>query len=97
MVACGQMETDTVPHWSEYLQQLSGVSKKRYKEKVLLSGLKKDPYCTDLDWEKNPEILPKLALSDVMVYMISTPSPHTGEAVKVLNEEFLVQLFIVIL
>ena len=71
-------------HWSEYLQQLSSVAKHRYKEKVLLAGLKTDPYCIEeCDWEKSPELLPALSWSDVMVYMISTPSPYTGEAVKV--------------
>ena len=70
--------------WSEYLQQLSPVAKHRYKKKVSLSGLKTDPYCIkDLEWEKSPELLPEISWSDVMIYMISTPSPYTGEAVKV--------------
>ena len=61
--------------WREYLQQLSSVAKHRYKEKVSLAGLKTDPYCIKL--------LPEISWSDVMIYMISTPSPYTGEAVKV--------------
>ena len=70
--------------WSEYILQLSAVGKERYKEKVVLGGLRTDPYCiNDLEWEKSPEFLPEMRWSDVMVYMIETPSPYTGEAVKV--------------
>ena len=70
--------------WSGYLQQLSSVAKLRYKEKVFKTGLKVDPYSiSSSEWDKSPELLPAMSWSDVTVYMISTPSPYTGEALKV--------------
>uniref|UniRef100_A0A1X7VNI4 Uncharacterized protein n=1 Tax=Amphimedon queenslandica TaxID=400682 RepID=A0A1X7VNI4_AMPQE len=69
--------------WSGYLQQLSSVARLRYKEKVSKTGLKVDPYSIkNSEWEKSPELLPAISWSDVTVYMISTPSPYTGEALK---------------
>ena len=49
------------------------------------SCLKTDPYyINNSEWEwKSPELLPTVSWSDVMIFMVSTPSPHTREAVKV--------------
>ena len=53
-------------------------------EKVSKVGLKTDPYCiNNSEWEKSPELLPTVSCSDVMIFMVSTPSPHIREAVKV--------------
>ena len=69
---------------SEYVSGFSKIARQRYVEKVLLSGLKTDPYClVGNEWHKNPEKLPEVSWSDVFTYMISTPSPYTKEAVKV--------------
>ena len=69
---------------SDYVKNLSVTSRKRYVEKVVLAGIRKDPYClVEKEWEKNPADLPSLAWSDIMIYMISTPSPYTKEAIKV--------------
>ncbi len=69
---------------SEYVAQLSAVSRQRYEEKLKNVGLFDDPYCLENSaWEKNPEDLPLLSFSDVMMYMVSTPSPYTKESIKV--------------
>ena len=34
---------------------------------------------------KDPAVIPQIANSHLMVYMTSTPSPHTKEAIKVMN------------
>ena len=68
---------------SEYLKELSAISKQRYVEKVTLAGLNTNPYCLqDGEWKKNPERLTSLTWSDVMIYMVATPSPYTKESVK---------------
>ena len=35
-------------------------------------------------WSRNPEVLPKVQWSDVLLYMISTSSPYTKKAIKVM-------------
>ena len=67
---------------SEYLCSLSDEAKKRYASKVVGTGLSVDPYVID-NWTQDPGTLPSLAWSDVMLYMVSTPSPYTKEAIKV--------------
>ena len=34
-------------------------------------------------WSQNPEDIPKVHWSDVVLYVVSTPSPYTKEAIKV--------------
>ena len=58
------------------------VSKTRYETKVLASGLKVDLYSITT-WVVNSEEFPKVNLSDMVMYMISTPSPYTREEIKV--------------
>ena len=66
---------------SEYLEE----AKQRYESKVAGTGLSVDPYVIDdHDWTQEPETVPRLAWSDVMLYMVSTPSPFTKEALKVI-------------
>lgn len=70
--------------YSEYVGSLSGASRSRYEGKVLSAGLKTDPYAiSDSNWSNEPELIPKISWSDVMLYMVSTPSPYTKEAIKV--------------
>ena len=42
---------------SQYLRDLSSVSRERYKEKVASTGLKDDPYAIK-DWKENPDVFP---------------------------------------
>ena len=43
---------------------------------MLQAGLQQDPYCICDRWEKSPVLLPAIALSDVMLYiMVAKPSP----------------------
>lgn len=67
---------------SEYLLGLSTEAKQRYECKVVAAGLTEDPYVIE-SWTRDPEKLPRLARSDVVIYMVSTPSPHTKEVMKV--------------
>lgn len=67
---------------SEYLVKLSSEAKKRYESKVVSAGINVDPYAID-KWSQNPEDIPKVQWSDVVLYMVSTPSPYTKEAIKV--------------
>ena len=49
-----------------------GMSIKSY----LASGLSTDPYVIeDCYWTEAPETVPDMQLSDMIVYMIATPSP----------------------
>ena len=41
-----------------------------------------DPYLID-NWTRDPETIPQLTWSDAMLYMVSTPSPYTKEAIRV--------------
>ncbi len=69
---------------SEYFSTLSTESKVRYQSKIFATGLTVDPYTIeDAEWTREPETIPQLLWSDLMLYMVSTPSPHTKEAIKV--------------
>ena len=67
---------------SEYLLSLSVEAKQRYESKITGTGLDVDPYVID-ELTQAPENIPRMAWSDVCLYMVSTPSPYTKEAVKV--------------
>ena len=67
---------------SEYLCSLSVEARRQYESKVTGTGLSLDPYVIE-EWSQDSENIPLLAWSDVCLYMISTPSPYTKEAVKV--------------
>ena len=70
---------------SEYYTTLSVEGKKRYETKLLVSGLDRDPYAIEeSEWTRELQTIPYITWSDIMVYMLSTPSPHTTEAIKVL-------------
>ena len=79
MYACGM----ALARKSEYLCSLSEEARQRYENKVAGTGLSVDPYVIE-EWTQDPETVPRLAWSDVMLYMVSTPSPFTKEALKVL-------------
>jgi hypothetical protein len=66
---------------SEYFTSLSNTSKQQYELKITSTGLKVDPYIIE-NWTRQPEIVPKLDYSDLLLYMTCTPSPHTKEAIK---------------
>ena len=74
-------------HKSEYLCDQSAEAKERYKNKVICTGLSIDPYAIEeSEWSQDPAVIPaSLTWSDVCLYMTSTPSPYTKEAVKVCN------------
>ena len=66
---------------SEYFTHLTDNSKDRYESKILACGLKVDPYAIE-NWTESPEFSPPVDWSDMMLYMVSTPSPHTRESIK---------------
>lgn len=67
---------------SEYFVNLSTEAKLRYEAKVTNAGLTEDPYSIK-NWTENPESIPEVQWSDMMLYMVSTPSPYTREEIKV--------------
>ena len=78
MAAEGQRsgERMALSRMSEYFSNLTAGARKRYEVKVTSTGLSIDPYCIDeSEWSREPEIVPELCRSDVMLYMVSTPSP----------------------
>ena len=61
---------------SEYILSLDVQSRKRYESKLMSTGLCKDPYALKADaWCREPDKLPNIAWSDVIMYMVCTPSP----------------------
>ena len=69
---------------SKYAEDLPGAAKARYLEKLSISHLKKDPYYLhDGDLDASPSNIPNVKWSDFFVYIMSTPSQHTGEEIKV--------------
>ena len=69
---------------SEYFANLSADAQGRYECKVVSSGLSTDPYAIDdCYWTEAPEIAPDVQWSDMMLYIIATPSPYTREAIEV--------------
>ena len=69
---------------SEYMLGLSVEARKRYETKLISSGLQSDPYAIpEPEWSRVPDSLPNFTWSDVMIYMLTTPSPYTKEAIKV--------------
>ena len=70
--------------FSQYFRDLSTAAKERYEEKVTSTGLKHDSYVIE-DWFENPAFLPDVQWNDLVVYMTTTPSQFTREAIKVWN------------
>ena len=69
---------------SEYFANLAVDSQRRYESKVISSGLNIDPYAIDdSQWTEAPAAVPAVQWSDMMIYMIATPSPYTREEIKV--------------
>ena len=80
------MARDT--EWSESRNTLLAsplnLREDNYESKVISSGLRTDPYAIDdRHWTETPEIVPDVQWSDMMLYMIATPSPYTREEIKV--------------
>ena len=73
---------NTTERKSNYFLNLSSQAKERYEAKVVSDGLKIDPYAIE-DWNEAPEEVPDVRWSDIMMYMVSTPSPYTREEIKV--------------
>ena len=67
---------------SEYLLSLSAEEKQRYENKLKGTGLAVDSYVID-EWTQDPANFARISWSDVCLYMVSTPSPNTKEAVMV--------------
>ena len=75
---------------SEYFSTLPADTRHRYECKILTAGLSVDPYTIeDSQWSREPESIPQLSWSDVVLYMVSTPSPHTKESIKVCTNIFM--------
>ena len=56
--------------------ELSLESQLRYQSKVVCAGLNDDPYAVEEShWTDNPDSIPTVNWSDVVLYMVSTPSP----------------------
>ena len=72
---------------SGYLTKLSSVAKKRYESKVVSTDLNTDPHVIE-EWSQNLEYLTKLQWNNVVLYMVSTPSLYTKEAIKVRKSDF---------
>ena len=69
---------------SEHFLGLSAESQARYTTKVTNAGLERDPYAIPSEcWVAEPEKVPKVAWSDMFMFMIKTPSPYTREELKV--------------
>ena len=69
---------------SPYFRSLSVESQKRYEEQIVTAGLKTDPYTMEAQlWTEEPEVIPDVNWSDMMLYMINTSSPYTKEEMKV--------------
>ena len=61
---------------SSRVSGLSRESQARYRTKVIAAGLLVDPYKID-EWTASPDEIPDVKSSDMIIYMISTPSPTT--------------------
>ena len=71
---------------SAYARTLNGTSKSRYQEKLAVCQLTIDPYDLDVkSLDADPPVIPHVQWSDLYVYMISTPSQHTKEEIRVSN------------
>ena len=69
---------------SQYYLELSHESQLRYQSKVVCAGLNDDPYAVEESlWTDDPDSIPTVNWSDVVLYMVSTPSPYTREELKV--------------
>jgi len=69
--------------YSAYYRDLSAEAKERYVQKVAVSGLNRDPYAIESGWIDDPASAPNVQWSDLVIYMAKTPSPSTGESIKV--------------
>ena len=67
---------------SEYFLKLSNESRQRHEAKVTSAGLTIDPYSIS-NWEEEPTTIPNVKWSDMVLYMVSMPSPYTREEIKV--------------
>ena len=70
---------------SQYLRDLSTVSRERYKEKVASTGLKMIPTLLKIGRKIQTffQMFNGAAPRDLVVYMTATPSQFTREAIKV--------------
>ena len=69
---------------SEYWLSLPADTRERYQCRVSSTGLRFDPYAIEFgEWTETPEIIPAEQWSDIMLYMVCTPSPYTREEIKV--------------
>ena len=68
---------------SSYYNQLDQEGKARYKQKLDLVELNKDPYlvCPG-SWSTDRALWPSVEFPDICVYLINLPSPYTKEVLK---------------
>ena len=68
---------------SSYYDQLDQEGKARYKQKLALVELNKDPYLLCLgSWSTDRALWPSVEFPDICVYLNNSLSPYTKEALK---------------
>ena len=75
----------TVPiSLSKCSEELGKQSKQRYTKMIAFDLNKKKTYLLEKEYrESNPVVIPNVEWSDLYLYMISTPSQHTREEIRV--------------
>ena len=77
------MSSEKIEEYSELYLQLDPLGKTRYKEKLKMLQLCTDPYLVDRNaWSTEKSLFPQIEFPDIFVYLISSPSPYTKEALK---------------
>ena len=80
------------PRKSAYALNDSG--KNRYKEKLQVTEVKKDPYCySEAEMDSNPDKLPEIRWWDMLIYMTKTPTPSTMDNV---NESIPFRIYLIL-
>ena len=69
---------------SENFSSLSSEANEKYETQVVCAGHWVDPYRTE-NWTEAPEEVPDVRWSDMLLYMVSTLSPHAREKIKVVS------------
>ena len=75
--------SEEIEEYSELYQQLDSLGKMRYKEKLKMLHLSIDLYLVDRNaWSTERSLFPHIDFPDIFVYLISSPSLYTKEALK---------------
>ena len=75
-------ECSTTANESDYMEKLDPPTRKRYTEKIKVTG-GVDPYCIEGDDATSTEAtLPDIFYPDVVNYLVFSPSPYKTEDMK---------------